>query len=150
MLSVKFYSYYRPFVADSDDMLAEVINWVCLLVFVGTLAAYMEALEGALGLFPVLVNVFCFGLIVWLIYRDINREHATLNFAYAQARQVSRLSFTRPSSHGAKGDADRAEADARPETEVEVVGETLEPEDDARATAALVADGGAAFAGDAI
>ena len=49
MITVKCYSWYRPFVEDSDDTLAEVISWVCLLVFVGTLAACVEALDGALG-----------------------------------------------------------------------------------------------------
>ena len=93
MVTVKFYSWYRPFVADSDDTLAETINWVCLLVFVGTLASYMEALDGALGLFLILTNVACFVIITILVYSDINRERAALTFAYTQAKlHAKRLS----------------------------------------------------------
>ena len=62
MITVKCYSWYRPFVEDSDDTLAEVISWVCLLVFVGTLAACVEALDGALGLFLIITNVICIAL----------------------------------------------------------------------------------------
>ena len=76
-------------------MLAEVINWVCLLVFLGTLAAYMEALDGALGAFLIAINVTCFAMIVTLIYKDINREKAAIKFAMQQARaQMKRLKST--------------------------------------------------------
>ena len=55
---------------------------VLVLVFLGTLAAYMEAMDDALGFFLVMINVVCFVMIAVLCYSDINSEKAAIKFLY--------------------------------------------------------------------
>lgn len=120
LLTVKYYSYYAPFTNNSDDTLAETINWVLVLVFLGTLAAYMEALDGALGAFLIGINVVCFGIIVVLCYSDINREKAAVKYLYGELKTSASRLVGLPAKGAGKGDeaGDAAAKDKDPEADV--------------------------------
>ena len=85
---VKAYAHWEPFVEDSDDVLAEVINWVSVFVFLGTLAASFAVFEHGLGAFLVSINVLCLVIVVALVYEDINRERAALKFAMNEGLEM--------------------------------------------------------------
>ena len=88
LFTVKVYSYFNPFISDSDDTLAEVINWVIVFVLIGSLVASMEAFDTTLGPMMVGINLICVIIIFWLVVVDIHREKVAISFAFGEAEKA--------------------------------------------------------------
>ena len=98
LLTVKMYAYFSPFISDSDDTLAETINYVVVFMFLGALSAFLQAFDSQLDYFFIRINLMCVVIILALCYSDINREKAALKFALGEARALHKSLSRRFSS----------------------------------------------------
>ncbi|KAH8066112.1 serine-type peptidase [Aureococcus anophagefferens] len=103
LLTVKMYAYFSPFISDSDDTLAETINYVVVFMFLGALSAFLQAFDSQLDYFFIAINLMCVVIILALCYSDINREKAALKFALGEARELHK-SLSRRFSSSKLGD----------------------------------------------
>ena len=103
LLTVKMYAYFSPFISDSDDTLAETINYVVVFMFLGALSAFLQAFDSQLDYFFIGINLMCVVIILALCYSDINREKAALKFALGEARELHK-SLSRRFSSSKLGD----------------------------------------------
>ena len=74
----KAYSYFEPYASDSDDVLAETLQWVTLLTFLATLACAVGQANPAIAAAMILLQVAGLVVVAWLMIRDVKREKDAL------------------------------------------------------------------------
>ena len=74
----KAYSYFQPYASDSDDVLAETLQWVTLLTFLATLACAVGQANPAIAAAMILLQVAGLVVVAWLMIRDVKREKDAL------------------------------------------------------------------------
>ncbi|KAH8073443.1 serine-type peptidase [Aureococcus anophagefferens] len=99
------------FISDSDDTLAETINYVVVFMFLGALSAFLQAFDSQLDYFFIAINLMCVVIILALCYSDINREKAALKFALGEARELHKSLSRRFSSSKLGDDLDLGPGD---------------------------------------
>mmetsp|Transcript_77161 Transcript_77161/g.221760 ORF Transcript_77161/g.221760 Transcript_77161/m.221760 type:complete len:868 (+) Transcript_77161:968-3571(+) len=86
LFSMKIYSLFSPYIEDTDDIVAELGQWIVVISLLSML--YMEADGGPaeVGLFFVLIQFFAVGYTAYVAFTDIEDERLLLQSMAAHAK----------------------------------------------------------------
>ena len=116
---VKGYSYFAPYIADSDDTCAEVAQWTIVLSLVSTLMILLglgqENHYAAASLVFIFLQVICIIVALSLTFMDLRaeKEYITVNAKAEWYKLKSALSFSRSSSRAGTEEASKADPESR-------------------------------------
>ena len=80
LLTIKMYADCEPFISDSDDMLAEMLQWLVSFNLLGVLLVSIGVHQGSIGTISIAIQILSLIASGRLFYNDITRERKALEF----------------------------------------------------------------------